>query len=139
MSATTSAPRRPLPVTDDHDSGGFWAAAREGKLVVRVCAHCGALLHLPRAYCHQCGTWSEEWKEVSGRGRLTSWTVVEHQVHPAFPVPYTIVLVELDDAPGARLIGQLPGAAALIPGQPMEVWFEDAGEGTVLPQWRPAA
>lgn len=127
----------PRPVTDDRDTGGFWAAAREGKLVVRVCAGCGAVLHLPRAYCHRCGTWSEEWKQVSGTGRLASWTVVEHQVHPAFPVPYTVVLVELDDAPGTRLVGSLPGAPELVCGQPMQVWFERLDDEVTLPQWKP--
>jgi hypothetical protein len=61
---------------------------------------------------------------------------VEHQVHPAFPVPYTIVLVQLDDAP-ARLIGHLPGAPELVEGQAMKVWFETLEDGVVLPQWKP--
>jgi uncharacterized OB-fold protein len=127
-----------VPVTDDRDTGGYWAAARDGYLAIRVCASCGAVLHLPRAYCHRCGTWSEQWKRVRGRGRLASWTTVEHQVHPAFPVPYTVVLVELDDAPGTRLVGSLPGAPELFADQPMEVWFEEVA-GAVLPQWRPLA
>lgn len=129
---------RPLPVVDDRDTGGFWQAAHEGRLVVRVCAACGALLHMPRAYCHLCGTWSEKWQQVSGRGRLYSWTVVEHQVHPAFPAPYTIVLVELDDVSGCRLIGRLPGAVDLEANQPMEVWFEAVDGDRTIPQWRPA-
>jgi DUF35 OB-fold domain, acyl-CoA-associated len=61
---------------------------------------------------------------------------VEHQVHPAYPVPYTVVLVQLDDV-AARLIGRLPGRPDLAPGQPMQVWFEEL-DGAVLPQWAPA-
>lgn len=129
---------RPLPVTDDHDTGDFWAAAKKGQLVVRECARCGALLHLPRAYCHICGSWSEQWRAIPGRGRLVSWTKVEHQVHPDFPVPYTVVLVELEGAPGARLVGHLPGRPELTAGQPMEARFEAVGDGVVLPQWSPA-
>ena len=72
--------------------------------------HCAAVLHMPRAYCHTCGSWKSRWEPGRGRGRLYSWTTVEHQVHPAFPVPYTVVLVELDDHPGVRLIGYLRGA-----------------------------
>lgn len=132
-----SAPARPLPMTDDRDTGGFWAAAADGRLVVRVCSSCTAVLHLPRAYCHRCGTWSEHWAEVAGRGRLYTWTTVEHQVHPAFPVPYTIVLVELDGLPGTRLVGYMEGAPELVPGQAMEVWFEQLDDGVALPQWRP--
>jgi uncharacterized protein len=128
---------RPLPVDDDLDTGGFFAAARRGELVVRVCGGCGAVLHMPRAYCRNCGSWNGHWQSVSGRGRVYSWTVVEHQVHPAFPTPYTVVLVQLDDAP-ARLVGYLPGSADLIEGQPMEVWFETLDDGVVVPQWKVA-
>jgi hypothetical protein len=63
---------------------------------------------------------------------------VEHQVHRSFPVPYTIVLVELDDAPEARLVGYLPGRPELTAGMAMGVWFEPVDdEGTLLPQWIP--
>ena len=98
-----------LPVTDDRDTGGFFEAAARGELVVRACSSCGTVLHLPRAYCRTCGSWDGEWRAVGGTGTLHSWTVADHQVHPAYPVPYTIVLVDLDDAPGVRLLGHLPG------------------------------
>jgi uncharacterized OB-fold protein len=75
---------------------------------------------------------------VSGRAHLYSWTVAEHQVHPSYPVPYTIVLVELDDAPGVRLIGNLPGGPQLVEGMPMQVRFETIDDGAVIPQWDPA-
>jgi uncharacterized OB-fold protein len=125
------------PVTDDRDTGGFWAGARRGELCLRQCRSCGSFLHLPRAYCRACKSWDTRWQPVSGRGRLYSYTVADHQVHAAFPVPYTIVLVELDDAPGVRLVGSLPGAPELVIGQAMEAWFEPIGGGVVLPQWRP--
>ena len=74
---------------------------------------------------------------VAGTGRVVSWTTAEHQVHPAYPVPYTIVLVELDDHPGVRFVGHLAGAPQLTDGQPMRVWFEQLDDGVVLPQWAP--
>jgi uncharacterized OB-fold protein len=134
-----SVAARIRPVTDDRDTGGFWEAARRGELCLRQCVSCGAFLHMPRAYCSACNSWETRWQPVAGRGRLYSYTVAEHQVHPAFPVPYTIVLVELDDAPGVRLVGSLPGDPELVIGQPMEVWFERLGDEVALPQWRPAA
>jgi len=134
---TGEAPRI-LPVEDDPDSAGFFEAARRGELVVRTCAACGAHLHLPVAYCHRCRSFDTRWTAMSGRGRLYSWTVVDHQVHPAYPVPYTVVLVELDDAPGVRLVGSLPGVPELVAGQPMHVRFDTMEEGVVLPQWEPA-
>lgn len=133
----SGAMQRPQPVTDDRDTGGFFAAAARGELVILRCAGCGRVLHLPRAYCAACATWQAAWRPVAGRGRLYSWTVADHAVHPAFPVPYTVVLVEVDDAPEARLVGYLPGVPELQAGQAMEAWFETLDDGTVLPQWRP--
>jgi uncharacterized OB-fold protein len=130
---------RVLPVVDDRDTSGFWEAARRGELVVRVCDQCGQVLHLPRAYCNQCGSWESSWKAASGRGHLYSWTTVTHQVHPAFAPPYTIVLVELADFPGVRLVGHVAGEPPLHAGQAMQAWFETLEDGTVLPQWRPVA
>ena len=130
--------QRLLPVDDDIDTGGFFEAARRNELAIRMCNGCDAVLHMPRAYCHTCGSWEGRWQPVAGSGTVYSWTVVEHQVHPAYPVPYTVVLVELDDVPAARLVGYLPGAPELAAGQPMQVWFETVADGVVLPQWAPA-
>jgi uncharacterized protein len=124
-----------LPVDDDLDTGPFFAAARRGELVIQRCNGCDAVLHMPRAYCRECGSWDTRWQPVSGRASLYSWTVVAHQVHPAYPAPYTVVLVKLDDC-GANLVGSLPGTPELQIGQPMQVWFEDVG--VVRPNWRPA-
>jgi uncharacterized OB-fold protein len=129
---------RPLPVDDDVDTAGFFDAARRGELVIRRCAGCDAVLHLPRAYCRTCGSFEGRWAPVAGTATLYSGTVVVHQVHPAFPVPYTIVLVELDDVPAVRFVGHLPGAPELACGQPMRVWFEQLDDGVVLPQWTTA-
>ena len=130
-------PRRVLPVVDDRDTGGLFEAAREGRLVVRFCQSCDRPLHLPRAYCYHCGSWDTGWREVGGLGTLYAWTVVEHGVHPAWEVPYTVVLVDVDGAPGVRLVGNLPGRPALRVGQAMEVWFDEMGEGVVIPNWVP--
>lgn len=135
---TNTEVSRVLPVEDDRDTGGFWEAARREQLVVRVCDVCGSVLHMPRAYCHHCDSWEGSWKPVSGRGRLHSWTTVAHQVHPSFPVPYTVVLVELEEEPQVHYVGYLPGSPELREGQAMQVWFERLEDGTTLPQWRPA-
>lgn len=131
-------PVRPLPYTEDDETGGFWQAAADGRLVLRACASCAAVLHLPKSYCHHCGSWDVTWREVRGSGTVYSWTVVRHQIHPAFEVPYTVVLVELDDAPGARLVGHLPGAAELSVGTPMRVRFDEPEPGVAIPNWEPA-
>lgn len=136
--APTGTTPRPVPYEDDPDTGGFFAAARRGELAVCTCAACGRTLHVPRGHCRHCGSFDVTWRSIAPTGRLHSWTVVEHQVHPAHPVPYTLVLVEPDEAPAARLVGSLPGRVDLHAGQAMEAWFEEIAGGAVLPQWRPA-
>jgi uncharacterized protein len=125
-----------LPVTDDPETAGFWSAAAEGRLVLRVCPTCDTVLHLPRAFCARCRTAGESWLDVDGGGALYSWTTVEHQVHPAYPTPYTVVLVELNGRPGVRMVGRLDGRPELTIGMPMSVFFQEV-DGVVLPQWRP--
>jgi uncharacterized protein len=139
--STGTEPGRLIPVDDDHDTGGFFEAAARGELVMYRCSGCETVLHVPRKYCRHCGSWDGSWLPVRGRATLYSWTVVTHQVHPAYPTPYTVVLVDLDDLPGARLVGNVPGAPELTAGQPMEVWFENLGDhdgrAVVIPNWRP--
>ncbi|MGE0308960.1 MAG: Zn-ribbon domain-containing OB-fold protein, partial [Acidimicrobiia bacterium] len=99
----------PVPAADDPDTGGFFAAAQRHELALCYCSACDSVLHLPKAYCHHCGSWDVAWRAVRPAGTLHSFTIVEHQVHPAFPVPHTLVLVSIDDEPAARLVGHIPG------------------------------
>jgi uncharacterized OB-fold protein len=130
-----TAATRPLPVVDDRDTGGFFEAALRDELVVRVCRACDAAVHLPRQRCGACGSDDTAWEKVSGTGHVVSWTVVEHQVHPAFPTPYTVVLVALDDRPQVRLVGQLPGRPELCSGTPLRVRFDLLDDTTAVPGW----
>jgi hypothetical protein len=126
-----------LPTVDDLDTRGFWQAAADGRLVVRVCGNCQTVLHLPRAYCSNCGSFSEEWAEADGNATLYSWTVIHHQVHPGYPTPYTVLLVELVDFPGVRLLGHVDGEPTLSAGMPLRVRFDALAADTALPQWEP--
>jgi uncharacterized OB-fold protein len=119
------------PVVDDLDTGGFFQAAAEGRLAVRRCAHCAAVLHMPVAYCRACGSFDAHWSDVAPYGRVYSYTVVTHQVHPDFPAPYTVVLVELDELPEVRLVGRVDGRPDVSIGQPVVAEFSGS-----LPTWR---
>jgi uncharacterized OB-fold protein len=126
------------PVDFDRDTGYFFQAAREGRLVFRACRSCGAGLHMPTQFCGRCGSRDTEWREAAGTGTLYSWTTVKQTVHPAYPAPYTIVQVALDEAPEVRYLGSIPGEVELCAGQPMRVVFDDRARVSGLPQWRPA-
>ena len=126
-----------LPNAQDRETRGFFDAAAQGRLVFRACNACDHALHPPTAHCPHCGSWETAWRDAAGTGTLHTWTVVRHQVHPAFPTPYTLVVVQLDDAPEVRLMGRIDGEAELEQGARMHVWFERLEGGVTLPQWRP--
>lgn len=133
---------RPLPLADD-DTRPYWDAAARGELVVQRCSACRAWRFPPRPMCPRCRSFAMEWERVSGRGTVVSFVVVHGPVLPAFRerVPFAVVLVELAEDPQLRVIGNLHDVAAadVQIGLPVEVAFEAAGEGVVLPQWRSAS
>jgi len=105
---------RPVPVPDDV-TAPFWAAAREGRLVVQRCARCGTFQHPPRARCTSCGG-EPVFTEVSGDATLVSWTTAHDPVVPGRPrglAPVVIVVVELVEQPGLWLVSDVDDAAEL--------------------------
>lgn len=126
------------PVTWDRDTGPFFAAANEERLIYRRCTVCGRGNHVPTPSCKFCGG-ETAWVEARPAGSLYTWTTVTHAVHPAYPAPYTVVIVTLHEAPDVRLTGVIVGAPELAAGQAMELWFEDIGEDQKLPNWRVTA
>ena len=118
----------------------FWDAARQHKLVIQRCDECGRYIHWPQLRCPRCGSDRLSPSQVSGKGSIYSFCVVHHVFHPAFEVPYSLAIVELDEQPGLRMLTNIVDCPndALSVGMPVEVTFED-GDGFTLPQFRPAA
>ena len=137
------AKRPPKPFIPPNDTARFfWDAAREHRLVIQHCDSCGTFVHWPQLLCPRCHGDALSPAEVSGKGTVYSFTVVHHLFNPAFAedVPYALVLVELAEQPGLRLLANVVGCPneALRIGMAVEVTFEDR-EGYSLPQFRPAA
>jgi uncharacterized OB-fold protein len=134
---TTTA--RVLPLFD-HDTRPYFEAAARHELRIQRCRACKTILHLPRPMCYVCRSMETEWIPAGPRGRVYSWTVVTHPVHPAFAVPYVVALVELEEPPGVRLVTNLRDCepAAIRESMPVELFFEDLADGVSLPQFRPA-
>lgn len=107
------------PESDDPLARPFWDAAREDRLVLPFDAASGALRWYPAA--GDC----LEWREVRGGARLVSYVVLRAPVNPEFAPPYAPALVELDAAPGARLVTQIVDCdfAALRCDQRLELCF----------------
>ncbi len=134
MSDTASFPHPSLV----GDAAPFWEAAREGRLVVQACTECGAFRHPPRPACARCRGSAWEWRAVSGRGELWSFTTIHPPTLPAFAdrVPYTAIVVRLEEGPFlvSTLVGDAAAAARI--GSPVEVVFERVDDTLTLPLFR---
>jgi len=88
--------------------------------------------------CPKCHSLEKEWAAVSGKGRVYSWVTYHESPHPAFKVPYSVVLVELEEGPRivSNLVDVRPEEIEI--GMPVEVTFETIAEGVVLPKFKKA-
>jgi uncharacterized OB-fold protein len=130
----------PIPVPTP-ETRPFWEAARRHELSIQRCRACGRHVFYPRAACPHCFAADLEWRRVSGRGTLHTFTVV-HRGQRGFPLaaPYVIAIVELDEGPRmmTNLVGVDADPARLRIGMPVEVVFEDVSPEIALPRFRPA-
>lgn len=133
--------RGPLPDATLPEYRPFWDAAKDGVLKLPSCGACHRFHWYPQVRCPHCRSYNIQWKKVEGRGRVFSWTIVRRPFHPDYraELPITVALVELDEAGGIRLISRLVEMGQGTPriGMPVEVVFEQAGDGVVLPVFRP--
>ena len=104
---TDTVKSRPLPVPTSI-SRPFWEAAREHRLVIQYDPDTDAYQFYPRAISVATGKRNLEWREVSGKGTLYSFTDI-HVAPPGFEdlAPYMIGVIELDE--GVRMMTPLQG------------------------------
>ena len=130
----------PIPVPTP-ETLPFWEASRRHELCLQRCRACGQHVFYPRAACPNCLASDLEWRRVSGRGTVHTFTVV-HRGQRNFPLeaPYVIAIVELAEGPRlmTNLIGIEADPAKIRIGLPVEVVFEDVSAGIALPRFRPA-
>ena len=125
----------------DHLNRAFFTT---GKLMLQQCDACGNIQHPPEDVCRKCQGFSLGHFQSAGTGRVASVAVNHHPVHPGMKdvVPYAIVLVTVDDAPGILVVGNAVGAAPedVRIGDAVRVVFErahDTGNDVdlLIPQW----
>jgi uncharacterized OB-fold protein len=116
-------------------------ALKQNKLLGLKCKDCNAITVPPKMVCSRCGGPKLEIIELKGSGKIKTFTTVFVAAEGREEeVPYTIVMVELDDGPW--IMGNLDGidpkeASMELIGKPVtmshKVFAGDkysAGEGT---------
>lgn len=132
-----NAPGRPLPLLTDTNRF-FWTAGADDALRFLRCDACRAWAHPPQPACRACGGTELTPQAVSGRATVVGWTVNHQPWHPAFPPPYVIAVVAIDEDPDVRLTTNLvevdPDAVSI--GLEVEVVFQPEDD-VWLPLFRP--
>lgn len=116
----------------------YWAGTREKKLLLQYCRRSGQYQFYPRPVSIFTGTRDLEWREVSGRGEIFSWTVA-HMARPPFAghTPYLVVTVMLDE--GINVISNLINCAleSVVIGMRVRATWAPLPDGTNLLLFEP--
>jgi uncharacterized protein len=137
VTLATTIPGEHVRIAMNKDTEPFWQAAKEGRLTAPQCADCGTFRLPPTPFCPACQSKRVCWVDLCGEATVYSFAVV-HGI-PGMP-ELTLVpaVVDLPDAPGARLVSNIIGIppADVSIGMPLRVDFSPIADGWMLPVFR---
>jgi hypothetical protein len=116
----------------------FYQFLGEHKLMGTRCRQCGATFLPPRPLCSHCHTGEMEWVELSGKGKLTGFSIIS--IAPTLMLaagydrknPYCAGFVQLEEGPSisAQILGvDVCRPEAIAIGTPVTVAYVERGEG----------
>lgn len=127
---------KPLPTIDD-GSRPFWDAAKAHRLMIPHCKACGKYHFYPRELCPHCHSDDLEWRDVSGRGEVYSYTIARRPAGPVYAddVPYVIAMIVLDEGP--RMLTNIitDDVDSIAIGDRVTVHFDDVTDEVTLPKF----
>ncbi len=111
----------------------FYKFLAQGKLMAGKCQKCGKIHLPPRPLCDNCYSQQFTWMQVSGKGRLLTYTVI-HVAPVQFQslTPYSVGIVELEN--GLKI----PGMINDVPQEELKIGMEltlDFGTCTTCQNW----
>lgn len=120
------------------DSREFWTGGLENELRINRCQACRQWIHPPVGACWKCRSRDVRPEVASGLARVAAYSINHHPWFPAFPPPYAVAMVELEEQEGLRLTTCLVDVDvdAVEVGMPVEVVFDQQGD-VALPMFRP--
>jgi uncharacterized OB-fold protein len=121
-------------------NAAFWAATAEGRFQLQRCNECDTVLWFPRRHCPLCWTENVSTFDASGKGVVYSFTVIRKGAMAYKESgPFVIAYVEL--AEGPRVMTNIVDCdvETVKVGMPVEVVWDDTGQGNALYRFRPVA
>lgn len=115
------------------ETQAYWAAADEGRLLVKRCNACGQYHHYPRDICPHCLSDDTVWQDAAGTGSVYSFSTMGQG-----DAAYTLAFVTLDE--GVTLMTNLVDCdpARVRIGDRVKVVFQPSQGGHAVPMFTPA-
>ena len=128
--------KKPEPVID-HDSKVYWESAKNNKLMIQHSKKNNEYFLYSKQLISNIDNNDIEWKEVSGRGLIYSFTEVAVPAGPAFEndTPYIVASIELEE--GARIISNIINInkKEIAIGKKVKVKFDKQSESLTIPKF----
>ena len=126
----------PLPV-EPFTIEQFYKFLQQGKLMAGICQKCTKIHMPPRPFCDKCGSQLFSWVNISGKGKLVTYTVINITPQEFQDLtPYTIGIVEF--AGGLRIPGMIQDVTQeqLKIGMPLVINFDTCSPPQQWPFWQ---
>jgi acetyl-CoA acetyltransferase/uncharacterized OB-fold protein len=101
---------RTLPALRDWNRF-YWESGADSRLRFQCCIACDSLQHPPAPVCRRCGSDQLGVRVVSGEGVVQSHTTNVQQWSAAYPTPFVVAVVAIDEDPSIRLTTNIVGCA----------------------------
>lgn len=109
----------------------FWEGLKNRKFLTTKCKICGEVFFPPRSHCPNCLSQELDWVELSGKGKLYSWTEI-YVAASEFEPPYVVGIIDLEEGVG-RIITKINAKPEELKiGMPMRIIYVDVTEGLTL-------
>jgi len=133
-------PGEQISITTNTATEPFWQAAKEHRLTACQCGNCGHFRMPPTPVCPECSSFQMTWPTLPGTGEVFSYAICNRNPATGEEFIYVPVVVELDGAPGARLIANVTGCDAqdVHIGMKVVVEWTPISDDWVLPNFRKA-
>jgi uncharacterized OB-fold protein len=114
----------------------FYRFLKEERLMAAQCLQCGKIHLPPRPLCDNCFSQDFEWVNVSGKGKLLTYTVISVAPQQFQAItPYAVGIIQLEN--GLKIPGMIQGLtqAQLKIGMELTLDFGTCSTMQAWPQW----